>query len=91
MDTALWKKVVAFEFISSMSEYGFTTRLTYENDWTKHFTKEAILEYKKFMYLAATANAMVAPSPTVDIVWHQHLIFTNHIKNLVRNSRNFIG
>ena len=40
-------------------------------------TQKAIEEYKKFMYLAATSNQMVSPSEIVDIVWHQHLIFTN--------------
>lgn len=29
------------------------------------------------MYLAATSEAMVSPSEIVDIVWHQHLIFTS--------------
>ena len=41
---------------------------------------EAIEEYKKFMYLAATSNQMVSPSEIVDIVWHQHLIFTQSYK-----------
>ena len=41
-----------------------------------HLIKKAIEEYKKFMYLATTSNQMVSPSEIVDIVWHQHLIFT---------------
>lgn len=28
------------------------------------------------MYLAATSDKMVSPSEVVDIVWHQHLVFT---------------
>jgi hypothetical protein len=59
-----------------MSEYGFSTRLANENYWTRNFTKKAILEYKKFMYLAATSDKMVSPSEIIDVVWHQHLIFT---------------
>ncbi|HMR90344.1 MAG TPA: hypothetical protein PKD51_19415, partial [Saprospiraceae bacterium] len=58
------------------SEYGFSTRLANENFWTKEFTELAILEYKKFMYLATTSEFMVSPSEIVDTVWHQHLIFT---------------
>jgi hypothetical protein len=76
MKTDLWNKIVSFDLDGSMCEYGFSTRLAYENDWTRHFTEAAILEYKKFMYLAATSNVMVAPSKIVDVVWHQHLIFT---------------
>ena len=76
MNTELWDKILHFDFDDPPSEYGFTTRLANENYWTKAFTDLAILEYKKFMYLAATSEMMVSPSEIVDIVWHQHLIFT---------------
>ena len=76
MDEFLWNNILAFELDSPMSEYGFSTRLAAENYWTKDFAAKAILEYKKFMYLAATSDFMVSPSEIVDIVWHQHLIFT---------------
>jgi len=76
MDTALWQKILQFDFDYPMSEYGFSTRLADENYWTKNYTDKAILDYKKFMYLAATNDVMVSPSEVVDLVWHQHLIFT---------------
>lgn len=76
MNQEIWKKILAFDFDYPQSEYGFTTRLAKENFWTQKFTNDAILEYKKFMFLAATSNTMVSPSEIVDIVWHQHLIFT---------------
>lgn len=76
MNHTLWNQVQDFQFDSPTEEYGFATRLAYENTWTLHFTQNALLEYKKFMFLAATANEMVSPSEIVDIVWHQHLIFT---------------
>ena len=76
MNKNLWQSAKDFDLDYPMAEYGFSTRLAYENSWTMHFTQHAILEYKKFMYLAATANQMVSPSGIVDVVWHQHLIFT---------------
>jgi hypothetical protein len=76
MNQTLWQKVEAFAMESSFSEYGMTLRLAQENFWTEDFTEKAILEYKKFMYLAAVTDAMVSPSYIVDIVWHTHLIFT---------------
>jgi hypothetical protein len=76
MNNYLYNKILDFDFDGSFSEYTFSIRLASENSWTKNFTKKAILEYKKFMYLAATTNAMVSPPEIVDIVWHQHLIFT---------------
>ncbi len=76
MNTSLWTSILNFNFDEPLSEYGFTTRLAKENYWTRNFTGKAILEYKKFMYLAATSDFMVSPSEIVDVVWHQHLIFT---------------
>lgn len=84
MDTKLWEAVQDFKLDHPNEEYGFSTRLAYENNWTLFFTQKAILEYKKFMYLAATANEMVSPSEIVDIVWHQHLIFTNSYTDLCK-------
>lgn len=76
MNQELWSKILAFDFDHPVSEYGFSNRLAKENNWTKLFTEAAILEYKKFMYLAATSDMMVSPSPIVDEVWHLHLLFT---------------
>lgn len=81
-DKALWNKIEAFDFDTPISEYGFSTRLAHENYWTKNFTEKAITEYKKFIYLAAISENMVSPSPIVDTVWHQHLIFTTSYNNL---------
>lgn len=77
MNRTDWKKVEAFALDIPSDTYGFSTRLADENGWSIKFTQRAIIEYKKFMYLAATAGQMVSPSDVVDIVWHQHLIFTN--------------
>ncbi|WP_284652288.1 glycine-rich domain-containing protein [Flavobacterium terrisoli] len=76
MNQELWQKIEAFDLDAPSGEYGFSIRLAKENYWTKNFTTKAITEYKKFMYLAATSDQMVSPSPIIDAVWHQHLIFT---------------
>ncbi len=82
MDKILWEKIAAFDLDDPISEYGFSTRLAAENFWTQDFTRKAILEYKKFMYLAGTSSFMVSPSEIVDTVWHQHLIFTKSYADL---------
>lgn len=76
MNQKLWKAIEEFDFDLPLSEYNFSTRLAKENFWTEAFTNQAILEYKKFMYLAAISNKMVSPSEIVDVVWHEHLVFT---------------
>lgn len=80
INNELWQKILDFDFDNSGGDYPFTVRLASENRWTEYFTQQAILEYRKFMYLAATAGAMVSPSEIVDAVWHQHLIFTQSYK-----------
>jgi len=82
MKTELWNKINDFELDEQNAEYSFSVRLADENKWTIYFTEQAILEYKRFMYLAATAEEMVSPSEIVDIVWHQHLIFTKSYQSL---------
>jgi hypothetical protein len=76
MPTQLWSKVLTLDLDQSMSSYPFSIRLADENFWTRNFTRKAILEYKKFMYLAATSEHMVSPSPIIDRVWHEHLMFS---------------
>ncbi|MFN8437564.1 MAG: glycine-rich domain-containing protein-like [Cytophagales bacterium] len=76
LDKVLWNKIQNFELGDEYSDYDFVLRLAKENYWTIDFTNKAILEYKKFMYLVAKSELMLSPSPIIDIVWHQHLIFT---------------
>jgi len=73
---SLWNSVRSFNLDESDDPYNFSVRLAFENKWSQYATQQAIIEYKKFMFLAATSNNMVSPSEIVDIVWHQHLIFT---------------
>jgi hypothetical protein len=72
----LWNRIAAFPMDTPNEPFGFSTRLAAEQKWPLQLTQQAILEYKKFMYLAATDNNMVAPSEAVDQVWHLHLLFT---------------
>ena len=72
----LWQSILEYDLDNPPTEYSFSIRLATENFWTSDFTDRAILEYKKFMYLAATSDRMVSPSEIVDAVWHQHLVFT---------------
>lgn len=74
---SLWNSVESFSIDNNPNDpYNFTIRLAFENKWSEYITRQAILEYKKFMFLAATSSSMVSPSEVVDIVWHQHLLFS---------------
>lgn len=80
----LWQNVENFELSSPFDEFGFITRLEYENNWTIGFAEKAVQEYKKFMFLAAVSDEMVSPSEIVDTVWHLHLIYSESYKEFCR-------
>ena len=51
-------------------------KLPIKHGWTKQFALKAISEYKKFVYLGVVSNFHVTPSKIIDVVWHEHLLFT---------------
>jgi hypothetical protein len=74
--TELWKKVQHFELDDPQSEFAFSDRLARENNWSLEFSLQAMLEYKKFMFLQCIADHPLTPSDQVDQVWHLHLLYT---------------
>jgi hypothetical protein len=72
----LWILLSAFVFEDPAAERPFTDRLAEENGWTTEFTRRAIEEYRRFIYLAVTCNHLVVPPEAVDQVWHLHLLYT---------------
>ncbi|MBK9201074.1 MAG: hypothetical protein IPL73_01245 [Candidatus Obscuribacter sp.] len=73
---ALWARVEAFEIDEPGAPAPFSVRLAREQNWTIELAREAVEEYKRFMFLAVAAGHPVTPSATVDEVWHLHLIYT---------------
>jgi uncharacterized protein (TIGR04222 family) len=47
-----------------------------ENGWSADFTRRALAEYRRFLFLCMSAEHPVCPSEAVDQVWHLHLIYT---------------
>jgi len=54
----------------------FAARLARENGWTLTQAERVVVEYKRFLYLAAVAGHPVTPSEAVDQAWHLHLCYT---------------
>ncbi|MGD1854438.1 MAG: glycine-rich domain-containing protein [Leptolyngbyaceae cyanobacterium] len=73
---ALYERVQSFDLDVSEAELSFSDRLAQENDWSLVYVHEAIEEYKKFVFLAVTAQHSVIPSDAIDRVWHLHLTYT---------------
>lgn len=72
----LLAKLMAFDVDGADVPQSFAVRLARENGWTVAFARRAVVEYKRFVFLAATGSAPVCPSEAVDAVWHLHLTYT---------------
>ncbi|HEX8657451.1 MAG TPA: hypothetical protein VF690_07960, partial [Hymenobacter sp.] len=71
----LWSKLVALD-LDGGAALSFTKRLARDNGWPPAFAQRVVLEYKKFVFLAATCGHPVTPSDEVDQAWHLHLVYT---------------
>jgi hypothetical protein len=71
-----WKRIEAFDPDDPDAGLPFSSRLAREQGWTHAEAARAILEYKRFLYLAVAAGHPVSPSEAVDQVWHLHLLYT---------------
>ncbi len=54
----------------------FDARLARDHGWSRAYSRRVILEYRRYLFLAATAGEPVCPSEEVDAAWHQHLTYT---------------
>jgi hypothetical protein len=88
-----WTRIKDFSLDNPNVDFPFSKKLAKEENWTENFTKRAIEEYKKFVYLCCILPKGASPSEIVDKVWHMHLIYTqNYWEEFCQIfcSRNFI-
>lgn len=76
MHSELWNRLQAFELDEPDSSLPFTSRLAREQGWAHAEAARAVVEYKRFLFLAAVAGHPVSPPEAVDHVWHLHLLYT---------------
>ena len=80
-DRSLFQRLNDFALDDASAQFKFSDRLARENGWSLAFAKQAISEYKKFVYLTATSQMPVTPSDIVDQVWHLHLTYSRSYWN----------
>lgn len=54
----------------------FSVRLARDNAWSQAYAERVVADYRRFVFLAATAGHPVTPSEEVDQAWHLHLVYT---------------
>ena len=72
----LWQAILAYSPGYVDASLGFARRLAEENGWTEEYAQRVVMEYKRFVFLAATREHPVTPSDQVDQAWHLHLTYS---------------
>jgi hypothetical protein len=72
---ALWDRIERHVFDGEHA-LNFVNRLARDHRWSLPFSRGAILEYRRFCFLAVTGPTPVTPSEQVDEVWHLHLTYS---------------
>jgi len=75
---ALWAALSHMQIETPGAATRFEEALAEAQGWTTGFAERVTDEYRRFLYLAATAGFEVTPSQTVDHVWHLHLGFPHY-------------
>lgn len=74
--TSLWHHISSAFGGPDASSKAFADKISRKHGWSRDFALKAISEYKKFVYLGVVGNFHVTPSKIIDVVWHEHLLFT---------------
>lgn len=72
-ENPIWKQIDKFPFDAPNLIETFPARLARKGKWTPEFTDEVIKEYKKFLFLIATAKCILIPPPAIDLAWKLHI------------------
>ncbi|HYJ82522.1 MAG TPA: hypothetical protein VEW26_06735 [Allosphingosinicella sp.] len=75
---ALWAALSHMRIELSGAPLRFEDSLADEQGWTVGFAERVTDEYRRFLYLAATAGFEVTPSQAVDEAWHLHLTLPHY-------------
>ncbi len=72
----MWEKMVEMFGGTDASTKAFADKISRKHGFSKKYALKAVYEYKKFLYLAVISDFHVTPSKVIDIIWHDHILFT---------------
>jgi hypothetical protein len=72
----LWGHITEVFGGTNASAKAFATKIARKHNLNNRFALNAVSEYKKFVYLGIVSDFNVTPSKIIDIVWHEHLLFS---------------
>lgn len=72
----LTERIVQMFGGTDASLHAFATKISNKHQWEKRSVLRAMEEYKKFVYLGVTQGFQVTPSSVIDMIWHEHILFS---------------
>ena len=67
----------------------FANKIMKKHHIPRAFTFRAIEEYKKFVYLGVISDFIVTPSKYIDLIWHEHLLFSKAYREFCSDVINY--
>lgn len=75
-DHPVWMALRRYRIGPEKADLPFARRLARENRWSDRYSVRVIEEYRRFCFLAVTADSEMTPSDAVDQAWHLHLTYS---------------
>jgi len=89
--TDRWSAMESYPIDDPAATLTFSRRLQREQaGWSLDYTRRAVAEYRKFIFLAGLKRGQVTPSEDVDQVWHLHLVYTRDYRRFCECGGPFI-
>ncbi len=86
---SLWDKVTEIFGGFDASTKAFANKIARKHKWKLKYALKAVEEYKKFVYLGVVSNFAVTPSKIIDVVWHEHLLFSKAYRDFCNQVINY--
>ncbi|MES2216502.1 MAG: hypothetical protein V4481_04375 [Patescibacteria group bacterium] len=51
-------------------------RMVDKHSWPEWLAREVFEDYKRYAWLCVTSGQSIAPTPVIDDMWHNHILFT---------------
>lgn len=82
---SIWENISAVLGPGNASTKAFANKIMKKHKLPKAFVYRAIEEYKKFIYLGIISDFYVTPSKYIDIIWHEHILFSKGYRDFCNN------
>jgi hypothetical protein len=73
---SLWNIVIEKFGGTDASTKAFANKIADKHGWSNNVALATVREYRKFIYLGVVSDFIVTPSLLIDVVWHEHLLFS---------------